>query len=254
MRSLAEGLAQRCQVLIWDRRNCGASDVFFGGQGSEQHIWADDLAELLRRLDLAPAWIGGGSAGARCSILTALRHPDVVRGLLLWQVTGGPKACQNLGYNYHVPFEMAALSGGMEAVAQSPFFAERIAANPANRDRLLAMDPEEFARVMRRWNTFFYHRQDTPVIGASESDLATISKPALVFDGNDVIHPREASDAVLRLVPGAKRVPAVWSGDEFMDHYVGRATGGVMETLWPRMAQPLLAYLAHAGGAGGLSA
>ena len=39
--------------------------------------------------DNAPAWLLGGSAGARVSYLTAVRHPDVVRGLVLWSVSGG---------------------------------------------------------------------------------------------------------------------------------------------------------------------
>src|SRR5688572_12123398 len=76
VRELGEALAERCRVLLWDRRNCGASDFFFGPEPSEQALWADDLAELIGVLGLGPAIVAGGSAGARVSLLAAIRHPD----------------------------------------------------------------------------------------------------------------------------------------------------------------------------------
>ena len=85
-------------VLLHDRRNCGASDVVIEGDESEQEIWADDLHELLQRLGALPVVAGGGSAGCRLSLLLTLRHPDAVRALLLWWVTGGQVAADRLGY------------------------------------------------------------------------------------------------------------------------------------------------------------
>ena len=35
------------RVVIFDRRNCGASDVVIDGQESEYEIWADDIHQLL---------------------------------------------------------------------------------------------------------------------------------------------------------------------------------------------------------------
>ena len=65
MRELATALAE-CgnRVLIWDRPNCGASDVRFDGS-SESAMQADVLAGLLRQRDMTPAVIAGGSGGAR---------------------------------------------------------------------------------------------------------------------------------------------------------------------------------------------
>src|SRR5689334_2641563 len=61
IRQLAEAIgAQGQRALIWDRPNCGASDVCFTG-ASESEMQADTLAGLLRTLDLAPANIMGGS-------------------------------------------------------------------------------------------------------------------------------------------------------------------------------------------------
>ena len=62
VQATAELLAERHRVLLWDRRNTGSSSVWFGPE-PEQLVWADDLATLLSRLDLAPAYLVGASAG-----------------------------------------------------------------------------------------------------------------------------------------------------------------------------------------------
>ena len=91
IRELAESIvagAPGDRVLIWDRPNCGASDVCFTG-ASESQMQADHLAGLLRALDLAPAVIVGGSGGARVSLLTAATHPDVAGALAMLWISGG---------------------------------------------------------------------------------------------------------------------------------------------------------------------
>ena len=109
---LAEVIAEAgYRVLIHDRRNCGASDVVIEGQESEYEIWADDLYELLSKLGALPAFVGGSSSGCRLSLLFALRHPEAVRALLLWRVTGGPFAVQRLAHNYYGQFIDAAKQG-----------------------------------------------------------------------------------------------------------------------------------------------
>lgn len=239
---LVAELAKGCRVLTWDRRNTGASDLWFGGEGSEQEIWADDLAELLRGIGFAPAVLAGGSAGCRVALLAAVRHPGLARALVLWSASGGPYGSQVLGYNYHVPYILAAQRGGMAAVAETPFFAERIRANPANAERLLALDAEAFVCVMKRWNAFFQHREDTPLVGLTEADLRALSVPTLVFEGNDDIHPPEVAEAIARLVPGAVFAPSPWTREAWMDRFTGRAAGTVFD-LYPQLAPGILAFL-----------
>jgi 2-hydroxy-6-oxonona-2,4-dienedioate hydrolase len=110
---LVAELAQHARVLTWDRRNTGAADLYFGGEGSEQEIWADDLTELLTATGFGPAWLAGGSAGCRVALLTAIRRPEVARGLVLWSASGGFYGSQFLGFQYHVPYIMAAQRAGM---------------------------------------------------------------------------------------------------------------------------------------------
>lgn len=189
------------RVLIHDRRNCGASDVVIEGEESEYEIWAEDLYELLVQLDAVPAYVGGSSSGCRLSILFALRHPEAVRALLLWRVTGGPFAAQRLAHNYYGQFIEVAKLGGMAAVCETEFFGERIDQNPANRDRLLGMEPKHFIGVMTRWQEYFIRDADLPVIGASAEALRSIDIPACVIPGNDWTHPRRVGESASRLLP-----------------------------------------------------
>src|SRR5437667_3051647 len=63
VKSLAQRMANGgYRVLIHDRRNCGLSDIAIGGESSEYETWADDLYELLSRLNALPAVVGGGSS------------------------------------------------------------------------------------------------------------------------------------------------------------------------------------------------
>jgi 2-hydroxy-6-oxonona-2,4-dienedioate hydrolase len=183
----------------------------------------------------SPIWakVPPGSPAAR---------PEAARGLILWSASGGPYGCQFLGFNYHVPFIMAAEAGGMEAVARTPFFADRIAAEPENRDRILAQDPAAFIATMKRWNSFFYYREDTPVVGASGADLAGLSLPTLIFEGNDDIHPPEVSEAMAGLIPGATCLPSPWPRKDWMDRFTGRVAGGVFD-LYPQLTPAMFDFI-----------
>jgi pimeloyl-ACP methyl ester carboxylesterase len=138
------------------------------------------------------------------SILFALRHPQAVRSLLLWRVTGGRVAAEHLARQYYTDFIEIANRGGMAAVCDSEFFRERIAARPENRARLMSMDVKRFVSVMDHWRSYFIAGADQPVIGASEAELRSIAVPACIVPGNDFIHARSAGINVGRLIPRAE--------------------------------------------------
>jgi pimeloyl-ACP methyl ester carboxylesterase len=198
---LASAVAERGhRVVVFDRRNCGASDVVIDGADSEYEIWADDIHELLRQLDALPAVIGGSSSGCRTALLFALRHPEAVRALLLWRVTGGRFACERLAQEYYGQYMAAAKQGGMAAVCAMEHWKERIAARPENRDALMKMAPERFIAVMSHWRDYFLKGADLPVIGASEEELKSIKVPACIVPGNDNTHGRQTGETLGRLL------------------------------------------------------
>jgi pimeloyl-ACP methyl ester carboxylesterase len=188
------------RVVVFDRRNCGASQVVIDGQDSEYEIWADDLHELLRQLGALPAVIGGSSSGCRTSLLFALRHAQAVRALLLWRVTGGRFACERLAQEYYGQYIEAARQGGMAAVCEMEHWKERIAARPENRDALMKLDVENFIQVMSRWREYFLRGIDLPVIGATEAELKSIKVPACIIPGNDLTHGRQTGENLGRLL------------------------------------------------------
>jgi pimeloyl-ACP methyl ester carboxylesterase len=241
---LAEALSAHACVLTWDRRNAGASDVFFEGRLSEAEIWAEDLADLIEHLGRGPAWIAGGSAGCRVSVITALRRPEAAIGLILWSASGGPYACQFLGFSYHVPYVMAAQRAGMAAVIETPFWAERIRENPANRERMLSLDPAEFIAVMKRWNAAFYYREDSDLTGATNACLRAIRIPTLIFEGNDDIHAPAVSQSMARLIPNSVYLPSPWSNEAWMDRFAGRVPGSVFD-LYPLLAPRIVDFIAE---------
>jgi pimeloyl-ACP methyl ester carboxylesterase len=246
--ALAESLAAHATVVTWDRRNCGASEVFFGGAPlSEAEIWAEDLADLVAYLGRGPAWLAGGSAGCRTSVISALRRPEAARGLIVWSASGGQYASQFLGFSYHVPYIMAAQRAGMPAVIETPYWAERIAENPANRERLLSMDADEFVSAMKRWMSAFYFQEGSDLTGATNFQLTTIAVPTLIFEGNDDVHPKAVSDMMARMIPGVHCLPSPWASEDFMGRLSGRIPGPVFD-LYPQLVPGITAFLAaHKG-------
>jgi pimeloyl-ACP methyl ester carboxylesterase len=196
--------AKGFRVLLHDRRNTGASDIRIDGDEGEEEIWADDLVLLLEQLGAVPAFVGGTSSGARLSMLTYLRHPQAVRGLLLVRITGGAFAAGRLPNMYYGQFIEAARRGGMAAVCATEQYQERIAANPGNRERLMAMDSQRYIAVMQHWLDLFQRGPRAPVLGMTEEALRSIRVPTIVIPGNDNTHSSVNGLAAAELIPGAQ--------------------------------------------------
>jgi pimeloyl-ACP methyl ester carboxylesterase len=160
--------------------------------------------------------LSGGSSGGRLALLFALKYPGAVRALLLYRITGGPFAAKRLAYHYYDQFIELVRSGGMQAVAESEHFAERIKTNTKNRERLLAMDPKQFVDVMTRWRSYFVASTDLPVIGVTEQQLNSIKVPTCVIPGNDKTHSHVTGNAAHRMIPGSE-LHDLWPGDLDID-------------------------------------
>jgi pimeloyl-ACP methyl ester carboxylesterase len=242
LRELAVELAASGnQVLIWDRPNCGESDVCFTGP-SESAMQADVLAGLLQELDMAPAVIAGGSGGSRVSLLAAARHPDVALGTAMWWISGGVHGLLVLATHYCGGSLSAAWTGGMEAVAALPEWSEVLERNPANRERFLAQDRAEFIATMERWMVAYCPCGDELVPGLPDADGRALGVPALVLRSgeSDAYHTRATSEQVAALLPNARLVEPPWGDREWIERQTAAHQGGEgLFARWPLLA-PLL--------------
>ncbi len=204
VKSLGQKIAEAGnRVIIYDRRNCGASSVAIEGE-SENDEWAEDLHELLSRLDALPAYIGGSSSGCRLAMVLTLRRPEDVRGLLLWRVTGGAYAAERLTNQYYSSHIEAAEKGGMAAVCAMEHWSGMSQTNPRARAALMAMEKQDFIARMTEWRRSFAAGADHPVIGISPAQLRSMIVPACVIPGSDRVHPRLPGQVAHRLMPNAE--------------------------------------------------
>lgn len=251
LRELGERLIEGGRrVLLWDRPNCGASDISFEGE-DESSLHADTLAALIRSLNLGHAALAGGSAGSRVSLMTAARHPDVVSHLALWWISGGPIGLMTLAGYYCGASAIQAVRGGMEAVAALPSWAEQIARNPRNRDILLSQDPAAFVETMQRWASFYRPAEDTPVPGLSRESIDRIAVPVMILRNglSDLSHTRATSDWLGELMPRAKMLAPPWPDDEWNQRSMARDRGEApgLFVNWPSLAPLILAHVSRQG-------
>ncbi len=232
------------RVLLWDRPNCGASDISFEGE-SESDLQARILVELIRSLGLGPTALAAGSAGSRASLIAASRDPEIVSHLILWWISGGAVSLISLAAYYCVNSAIAASRGGMSAVAALPGWAEQIQRNPRNRDIILAQDPEHFLQTMERWAVAYLPSQTSPVPGMSAAAFARLRMPVLIFRSgkSDLSHTRRTSEWVHELIPHSELVDPPWPDDEWnqrsdyaLKHGSGHFAG------WPLLAPAILSF------------
>jgi 2-hydroxy-6-oxonona-2,4-dienedioate hydrolase len=246
LRPLAEALAEGgLRVLLWDRPNCGASDVQFYGR-SESHMRADTLAELLTRLDMAPAVIAGGSGGARDSLLTAILHPEVAAKVAAWWIVGGVFSTFNLGGYYILPNINTVRRLGMAGVVSMPQWQEVIEANPRNKDRFLALDPGEFQAIMLRWLNAFVPKPGQTIPGVEDEEFGNITMPTMIIRGGvgDLDHPKRTSMEVHCLIPHSELVEPPWAEDAWERATAAQAQGtGNRFDPWVQAAPLLLDFV-----------
>jgi pimeloyl-ACP methyl ester carboxylesterase len=249
LRPLAEALVDGgYRVLLWDRPNCGASDVQFYGQ-SESHMRAQTLHSLLTELGEGPCILAGGSGGARDSMLTTMLYPELVTKLVVWNIVGGIYGTFVLGSYYIVPSILAARGTGVEGLLKVPEWRERVEENPDNKQRFLALDRDEFLKVMLRWLNAFVSKPGQTIPGVDDEMFDRITVPTLIIRGgeNDWDHPKRTSLEVSCLIKGSKLIDPPWPEDAWERASEARASGKVkhfnMFDTWVQAAPPILEFL-----------
>jgi 2-hydroxy-6-oxonona-2,4-dienedioate hydrolase len=249
LRPLADALVGGgYRVLLWDRPNCGASDVQFYGQ-SESHMRAETLHGLLTALGEGPCILAGGSGGARDSILTTMLYPELVTKLVVWNIVGGIYGTFVLGSYYIVPSILAARGAGVEGLLKVPEWRERVEENPNNKQRILDLDRDEFLKVMLRWLNAFVSKPGQTIPGVDDEMFDRITVPTLIIRGgeNDWDHPKRTSLEVSCLIKGAELIDPPWPEDAWERASEARAAGKVtrfnMFDTWVQAAPPILEFL-----------
>jgi 2-hydroxy-6-oxonona-2,4-dienedioate hydrolase len=249
LRPLAQALVKGgYRVLLWDRPNCGKSDVQFYGQ-SESHMRAETLHALITGLDIGPCIIAGGSGGARDSMLTTMLYPDIVRKLVVWNIVGGVYGAFALGAYYVMPTIHAARALGMQGPLRLPEWKELIEANPRNKDRILAQDSDEFLKVMLRWLNAYVPKPGQTIPGVPDEMFDEIKVPTLIIRGgeNDWDHPKRTSLEVSCMIKGSKLIDPPWPEDAWERASEARAQGKVkrfnMFDTWVQAAPEILKFL-----------
>jgi pimeloyl-ACP methyl ester carboxylesterase len=249
LRPLAEQLVKGgYRVLLWDRPNCGKSDLQFYGQ-SESHMRADTLHQLITGLGIGPCVIAGGSGGARDSILTTILHPEIVTKLVTWNIVGGVYGSFVLGSYYIVPSIQAVRGLGIKGLLGVSEWQERIAENPTNKDRILAMDADEFLKVMLRWLNAFVPKPGQAIPGVDDALFDDIMVPTLIIRGgeNDWDHPKRTSLEVSCLIKGSRLIDPPWPEDAWErageDRATGKAKGFNLFDTWVQAAPAIVDFL-----------
>jgi pimeloyl-ACP methyl ester carboxylesterase len=195
-----DGLADRYRLTAFDNRGAGRTPMPEGPVSAE--AMADDAAGVLRALDISSAHIAGFSGGSVIAQELALRHPELVRSLVLqstWPVADAYLRSWMLFVQWLVevaPSERAFLEG---------FFLDIYTARAHNEgmvdqiiDEVLAFPHKQSAEDLQRFlDAFLDH--DT------SDRLPQVAAPTLVLaGGRDSTARPELCRAVAELIPSAR--------------------------------------------------
>jgi pimeloyl-ACP methyl ester carboxylesterase len=202
-----DGLAGECRVIAPDQRGFGASPAV-GDDEPDLAAVAEDLRELLDRLELPHVVLGGISMGGYVAFAFLRRYPERVAGLLLADTKATadlPAAAANrlriadtvlaAGHTRLLATEVAPRLLGDTTRWQRPDLYETVA------EQVRGHAPESVAWAERAMAA----RADATDL------LPDIAVPTLVVVGEqDVLTPPEESVAMADAIPGAvlRRLPA----------------------------------------------
>ena len=194
--ALANQLAADCRVIAYDHRGHGSSDAPPGLYDTA--ALADDAAALLRELDTGPVvWVGismGGMAGQEL----ALRHPSLVRALVLANTTSGYPEAAREAWRQRIG---TVREQGIEAIADAvmgryfsdAFRAEHAATVARFRRRVTSTNAQGYVGCCNAVGTV-----DTT------ARLGAIAVPVLVLAGElDQGTPLAMSDTLRQAIPNA---------------------------------------------------
>ena len=193
---VVEALGEGFQVLRYDQRGFGRSEK--STQLSMEQM-VDDLAALLEALQIkTPVFLAGAALGAALCMAFALRHPDLVKALVLSSpATGGMPAAA-----------MQATQARMELVRQGGLRAVTDIMLAVTYPAALRLDQQRFERYRQQWLVndpeSFIAFNFLPGSFDLLPRLPELACPCLVIGCSlDAVRPAARSAELAALIPGA---------------------------------------------------
>ena len=179
---VADTLADTYTVITYDRRGNSRSPRPPGWASTTVDEQADDAAALLRGLELSPAIVFGTSAGASIAANLAIRHPEVLRGVVFHEPVfkSGVTNAANIWARRKALIEEGIAKGGVRAAS------EHFLLSVAGKETYDSLDPELRERLLRNGDVLF-NIEMTPYLDyePSRAQLASVRLPRVVTAGAD---------------------------------------------------------------------
>lgn len=194
-----DGLADRYRMTAFDNRGAGRTGMPEGQPTVE--AMADDAAAVLRGLDISSAHVAGFSGGSIIAQELALRHPELVRSLVLqstWPAMD--QYLKTLARAIHWQAELAP-----DERAFLEFFFLLVYTPRAHNNGMVSQIIEDALAFPHQQSTAdFLKFLDAFVVHETASRLGRINVPTLVLAGGvDPMTRPELGEDVARRIPGA---------------------------------------------------
>ncbi len=194
-----DGLADRYRMTAFDNRGAGRTAMPEGQPTVE--AMADDAAAVLRGLNISSAHVAGFSGGSIIAQELTLRHPKLVRSLVLQSTWPGmDEYMKTLARSIHWQANLAP-----DARAFLEFFFLLVYTPRAHNSGMVSQIIEDALAFPHQQSTEdFLKFLDAFVVHETGSRLGQINAPTLVLAGGvDPMTRPELGEAVARHIPGA---------------------------------------------------
>jgi pimeloyl-ACP methyl ester carboxylesterase len=195
-----DGLADRYRVTAFDNRGVGRSPL--PGEPLSAATMADDAAAILRALDVPAAHVAGFSMGSTIAQELALRHPELVRSLVLVSTYARPDALLRSQFAF---WRWLAEAAPSERAFFEAFFTW-VYTPRAHADGTVHQIVGEALTYPHQQSVEAFEAQVDACLAHDAADrLSRIAAPTLVLAGElDIVVPPRFSRSVAAAIPNAR--------------------------------------------------
>jgi len=226
-----EAFSQRHRTIAYSRRHNYPNPRLAPGTQYSAIVDADDLAALIRNLKLAPAHIVGVSYGAYTALFLAVRHPALVRSLVLseppvlrWlpEVEGGKALLTDFMSKVWEPAARGFREGDEAALKAALDGFGEIGYSGSNEKMTFAtLPPEVRSHLLENaleWRALTMSKDAFPVLPVAA--VKRIRRPTLLLSGQRSLALHGMIDAQLAaLLPQVERIIIANATHEMWNEY-----------------------------------